>query len=164
MGLYDSATANNDTTLFHALLSYLNVIITGTKSSEIEVPVYQFSTHCPDKIKDVIIARNDKPLAGVRITVSPSKLIIDNVQVSLSENEIAEASKPDPSDDAAERLRKAVLPKTKIAVKKSYSESIWTIHIRTKSDHGMTFAEYTGTPFDNDKIEEAFMAIIEIVK
>ncbi|CAK0752624.1 hypothetical protein CCP1ISM_470004 [Azospirillaceae bacterium] len=163
MGIYSNASTQNDSTLFHAMLSYLNLVITNTGSDEIEVPVQQYN-NSTEKIKDVIIARNDKPLVGVRITVSPSSIAKETVQVPLTEQEIADATKPDKSDDATDRLKKATFPRTKGVEKRTYKESTWSIHIRTKADHGPTLTEFSGTPFDSAEIEKAFMTIIEIIK
>lgn len=162
MGLYSNASDQNDKTLFDAILGYIKIITDQTKCDQIEVPAFHYSGNNLNKVKDIIIARDDKPLVGVRVSVNTSSIANKTDEIPLSEEEIIKASKVESDDNVATRLKKATVQSTKKIERKEYNEAIWEIHIRTKnkSDYKM----FTGTPFDDDYIENAMKEIIEIVK
>jgi len=161
MGLYSNANLHRDASLFHALSGYLDLVVQGVKCDQISVPVQKNPLDLTE-IMDTILSRDDKPLAGVRISVKPSDIKSKEHLVPLSAKEIEEQTVIVPADSVAERLRKATLKKERIVIEKVYIEAEWTIYLRIPDSKGVQV--FHGTPFDDAEIERAIIAILEAVK
>lgn len=151
-------------TLFDLLKSYLTTLV-----SKANIDLLQLSPHETDEDRrfamreqgyDALLVREGRPLLAVTIVCRTPRVEVDPFAGIYAEKEPTIA---DMAVGLADRLVKELTPtkaQEAAASKPKFVEASWSIAMRYP---GIDLTSWTGSPFDVDAMEKAFIAITDAI-